>query len=210
MSSGVSHHGIEVLPTGYDRGPWKPVRCLPRPSTLRPVIQNVSQLVGPQQTETVVINPVNPQNVYLVSNNNGSSLFTATSTNGGTTWTSKVQFTGADFPPALDGATCAFDQFGNLYVAYHRADTGNTEVLFSYDVGQTFHVLAALPGIQSLPTLATGDGMLWLSLQQSKLTGNPKSVENSGAVAYVAQISGLGRIGKLSKVQDVSGGQFRH
>lgn len=171
-----------------------------------PVITNVSRLLGSQQTETVTINPANPQQVYLVSNNNGMSLFTAASVDGGHTWTPKVQFTGADgFPAAENSATTAYDQYGNLFVVYRRSDIGATEVLYSYDDGATFHVLATLNGIQSLPIMATGNGTVWLGLQQSKLTGNPHSVQNSGAVAYVSKVTGLGRIGKLTRVSDVTG-----
>ena len=171
-----------------------------------PVISNVSKLVGPQQTETVTINPANPSVVYLVANNDGQSLVTGTSIDGGHTWFTQVKFNGSDgFPPAQNSATAMFDKFGNLFVAYRRSDTGSTIVLYSYDDGETFHTLANLSGLQSLPILATGNGTLWLGLQQSKETGNPVSVQNSGAVAYVSKVTGLGRIGPLTKVSDVTG-----
>jgi hypothetical protein len=171
-----------------------------------PAVVNVSKLTGPQTTETVVVNPTNPLLVYAVASNDGMSVFTASSSDGGHTWTSKVQFNGSDgFPPAQNNPTAAYDQFGNLFIAYRRNDIGSTEVLYSYDNGATFHVLASLKGIQDLPTLATGDGSVWLSLQQNKLTGNPASVANSGAVVYGSKVTGLGRIAPLKRVANVTG-----
>ena len=168
-------------------------------------IVNTSRLIGPQENETIVYNPTSPNQLYLVANNNGTSLFTGTSTDGGHTWTPKVQFTGSDgFPPAAFSSSAAYDSFGNLYIAYKRADTGGTEVLFSYDNGQTFHVLASLNGIQGFPVLATGPGSVWLALQQPALTGNPASVATAGAVAYWAKVSGLGRIAALNHVTSIS------
>lgn len=170
-----------------------------------PSIVNASKVSGPQQDETIVYNPTNPNQMYLVANNVGSSMLTSSSTDGGHTWTAQVRFTGSDgFPPADVNPTAAYDSFGNLFVAYKRADTGSTEVLYSYDNGQTFHVLRSLSGRQSIPVLATGPGALWLGVEQAKETGNPSSVANSGAVVYAAKVTGLGRIGRLSRVASLS------
>lgn len=168
-------------------------------------VVNADKVSGPQQDPTIVYNPTNPNQMFMVADNTGNSLFTATSTNGGSTWTSQVRFTGSDgFPPASANPTAAYDSYGNLFVAYKREDTGSTEVLYSYDNGQTFHVLASLSGIQSDPVLATGPGALWLGVQQNKKTGNPASVANSGAVIYATKVSGLGRISALRRVASLS------
>ena len=112
-----------------------------------PTIVNADKVTGPQQDPTIVSNPTNPNQMYMVADNVGSSLLTSTSSNGGATWTPLVRFTGSDgFPPASINPTAAYDSYGNLFVAYKRADTGSTEVLYSYDNGQTFHVLASLSG----------------------------------------------------------------
>lgn len=171
-----------------------------------PTIVNAGKLSGSQATETIVYNPTNPNQLYLVAQNTGilgtdTSLLTATSSNGGQTWTKLVQFTGGDgYPPAGLDPTAAYDSYGNLFVAYKRADTGSTEVLYSYDDGQNFHVLASLKGIQDMPVLNTGPGAVWLGLQQSKFTGNPNSVASAGAVVYRAKVTGLGRVGALNRV----------
>lgn len=171
-----------------------------------PTIVNADKVTGPQQDPTIVYNPTNPNQMYMVADNVGSSsLLTSTSSNGGATWTPQVQFTGSDgFPPASINPTAAYDSYGNLFVAYKRADTGSTEVLFSYDNGQTFHVLASLSGIQDDPILATGPGSLWLGVQQNKQTGNPASVANSGAVIYATKVTGLGRMGTLKRVASLT------
>jgi hypothetical protein len=173
-----------------------------------PTIVNASKfLVGAQENETIAYNPTNPNQLYLVADDAGTGLFTATSMDDGHTWVQKVQFTGADgFPAAGFGSSAAYDSFGNLFVAYKRGDTGGTEFLFSYDNGQTFHLLASLNGVQDNPLLATGPGSVWLGLRQSFFTGNPTSVQSAGAVTYAAQVTGLGRIGKLkaAAISDVS------
>ncbi|HEY2588594.1 MAG TPA: sialidase family protein [Tepidisphaeraceae bacterium] len=176
-----------------------------------PTIVNASKLlVGPQENETIVYNPTSPNQLYLIADDAGAGLFTATSTDGGHTWTQKVQFTGSDgFPTAGFGSSTAYDSFGDLYVAYKRADTGSTEVLFSYDNGQTFHVLSSLSGIQDDPILATGPGpkagqaAVWLAVKQSMFTGNATNVQKAQAATYSAAVTGLGRIGKL-KAQSFS------
>lgn len=166
-----------------------------------PAIVNASRLPGGQVDETIVYNPTNPNQMYLVASNDGSSLLTSTSADGGHTWTPMVRFTGSDgFPPASINPTAAYDSYGNLFVAYKRADTGSTEVLYSYDNAVTFHVLATLSGIQNDPVLTTGPNSVYLGLEQAKQTGNPASVANSGAVVYYTKVTGLGRIGKLNRV----------
>lgn len=169
-----------------------------------PSLVNASKLTGPQDNETIVYNPTSPNQLYLVTDDGGAGLFTATSTDGGHTWTQKEQFTGSDgFPTASFGSSAAYDNFGNLYVAYKRVDTGGTEVLFSYDNGQTFHVLSSLSGVQDDPILATGPGSVWLAVKQSMLAGSVAPVQKAQAAAYSAKVTGLGRIGKL-KAQTVS------
>jgi hypothetical protein len=170
-----------------------------------PSIVNVSKLVGPQESPTIVVNPTNPLDMFLIGNNQADTLYTATSTDGGHTWTTKVQFTGNDGFPAADfNATAAYDSYGNLFIAYRRLDLGSIVVLYSYDAGQTLHLLTSLPGVQSTPILATGHGTVWLGVEQSKQAGNPSAVANSGAVTYAAKVTGLGRIGTLKKVANVS------
>lgn len=170
-----------------------------------PTIVNADKVTGAQQDPTIVYNPTNPNDMYMVADNVGTSLLTSSSTDGGATWTAKVQFTGSDgFPPASINPTAAYDSYGNLFIAYKRADTGSTEVLYSYDNGQTFHVLASLSGIQNDPILATGAGSLWLGVQQNKQAGNPASVGNAGAVVYATRVTGLGRIGALKRVASLS------
>lgn len=176
-----------------------------------PTIVNASKLPGSQATETIVYNPTNPNQMYMVAENTGASgtdtsLLTSTSTDGGKTWAPMLRFTGGDgFPPAALDPSAAYDSFGNLFVAYKRADTGSTEVVYSYDNGQTFHVLASLKGIQDMPVLTTGPGAVWLGLEQAKLTGNPASVATAGAVVYRAKVSGLGRISALNRVAKLTG-----
>jgi hypothetical protein len=171
-----------------------------------PVVTNISKLTGPQENPTIAIDKQNPSIMYAVADNNSTGLFTAISTDGGVTWTSKVQFTGADgFPNAGLSPSVAFDSFGNLFIAYQRTDIDSVIVLNSYDNGQIFHVLRSLPGVQQDPVLTVGANVVLLGVQQAKLSGNPSAVGESGAVMYASKVSGLGRITPLVKVTDVTG-----
>ena len=90
---------------------------------------NVSHLAGNQAEETIAINPLNPKDIFVASNDLSTAtktpsagLFVRYSTDGGTTWTlPKVPeiANGKDnFPPACCDPKAAYDQFGNLFLTY--------------------------------------------------------------------------------------------
>ncbi|HEY8748441.1 MAG TPA: sialidase family protein [Tepidisphaeraceae bacterium] len=160
-----------------------------------PTIANAAKLAGPQSNESVAINPANPQEVFVASDNDQSSIYFAKSVDGGTTWTGKAMFTGADgFPQAFGNPSLATDKYGNLFLAYETSDTHAVEVLMSYDSGANFHIIDRIKTFNSEPVVATGTNAVWVAFRQQPGAGATGSIAAGGAVAYGAQVTGLGRV----------------
>ncbi len=102
---------------------------------------NLSRMLDNQAHETVAIDPSNPQRLFVASTTwHGGyagtinlaagqvpgALFASWSTNGGVTWSSRLMATGEDgvdgLPAGMMNPHAAFDQFGNLFVAYHTGE----------------------------------------------------------------------------------------
>lgn len=164
-----------------------------------PQVVNVSRMSNQQAEETIAVNPANPNQIFLASNEQGTSMFGATSADAGATWTGRTFATGADgLPRACCDPSAAFDAFGNLFFAYLGEDSNNAEVLLSTDDGQTFTHVASLPGHADQPTISVGHGSVWVGFQQG-LSAEPSkaatTVKNAGALVYNAAVSGLGQVG---------------
>lgn len=166
-----------------------------------PQVVNVSRMSNQQAEETIAVNPADPNQIFLASNEQGTSLFGATSTDAGATWTGRTFATGTDgLPRACCDPSAAFDSFGNLFFAYLGEDSNNAEVLLSTDGGQTFTHVASLPGHADQPTISVGHGSVWVGFQQGMNAG-PSSgaigIKNAGALVYGATVGGLGQIGRF-------------
>ncbi|HEY2589372.1 MAG TPA: sialidase family protein [Tepidisphaeraceae bacterium] len=166
-----------------------------------PQVVNVSRMSDQQAEETIAVNPTNPNQIFLASNEQGMSLFGATSSDGGATWTGRTFATGADgLPRACCDPSAAFDSFGNLFFVYLGEDSNNAEVLLSTDGGQTFTHVASLPGHADQPTISVGHGSMWVGFQQgmnSGVSSGALGVKNAGALMYGATVSGLGQVGRF-------------
>jgi hypothetical protein len=172
-----------------------------------PTVVNAAKLTGPQSNETIAINPKNPQELFVASDNNQASIFFSHSTDGGVTWTGQAMATGTDgFPVAFGNPSIATDKYGNLFLAYETVDTHAVEVLMSYDSGATFHIIDRIRSTNSRPVMATGNDAVWVSFRQQPLTGAPAQTRNGGAVVYGAQVFGLGRV-KTFKPELITGVQ---
>jgi hypothetical protein len=164
-----------------------------------PTIVNPTKVVGPQFNPTIAIDESNPSRLYMVSDNDLKSIFFARSTDGGATWTGQVMFNGSNpFPQAGGTPSIATDKYGNLFVAYPVFATNAVEVLMSYDGGVTFHIIKTIKTLNGVPKLATGNNSLWVALQQQPQTGATGNIKNGGAVAYSAEVFGLGRVKPLT------------
>src|SRR5512141_1358834 len=110
---------------------------------------NVSRTPGNQAEQTVAVNPTNPANIVVISNDPspGPGLFESITFDGGTTWTTRQIATGAD---ELGAACCdpslAFDGYGNLFFTYLLSSLPDgIPVALSTDGGRHFTTLGLVP-----------------------------------------------------------------
>jgi hypothetical protein len=186
---------------------------------------NVSRLPGNQSEAAIAIDPTNPNNIVVFSNNNGCSntLFKAVSMDGGATWTTSIIANGTDLPPACGDPSTAscFDSFGNLYLTYIDNVGKNVVVAVSIDCGKTFALLRqcpnlcpdpqrcpeyTFPGPADQPTITTGPGRspgeisIWVTFLDS-------SCHIAAAGAAVTNL-GIGSFCAPQEVLDSVGGNF--
>ncbi len=157
---------------------------------------NVSRATGDQAGDSVAVNPRNPENVVVAGAAAGTccseQTFRAASFDGGATWTGTTGLPGA-FNGS--GAQVAFDSFGNAYLALiDQSDfmRPRLRVYLSVDGGLTFEELP-LPvrsDLDSSPSLATGDGVVWVSF--TRYDGIARTA------AAVARVTGLGAVGPFT------------
>ena len=170
-----------------------------------PTVVNVSRMTGPQAEEAIAVNPANANEVVLASNNNSGSLFFGTSNDAGRTWTRRVVATGADgLPSACCDPSLAWDRYGNLFFSYLSSDDSRVEVALSTDAGASFRPLAEFKGNPDRPTIASGQGSVWVAFRQQPLAGRRGSIAGAGAIAYGAKVSGLGQVGRFNKRESIS------
>lgn len=171
---------------------------------------NLTKAVGNQYEPAVAIDPNNSNNIFIVARNETGGLWSARSSDGGATWTSKLIAVSpippaGDVPRAYGNASVAWDQFGNLFLTYlsQGSPTAATYVTLavSEDGGATFFSpaglgpamilppYARLPSMGDQPTVAVGPGS----------AGFPGSVwltfwSQGGIWVSGAGVSGLGVI----------------
>jgi hypothetical protein len=184
---------------------------------------DVSQRVGNESEEAIAVNPTNPQNIVVVTNiqEGFSGLFEGVSFDGGQTWTRKIIATGDTIGGGADGLgdsccdpSLAFDEYGNLFLAYLYNLENVVPVALSTDGGLTFDVIANIPKPQpKLPgtkgpsrhgeyrfvdqeTIVTGEGSVWVVYN----SGGPMS-------ATGARVTGLGRdhVGRFGDAEVIPG-----
>lgn len=196
-------------------------------SSIDPV--NVSRMPGDQAEPAIAIDPLNPAVMFAASNNDGSSLVGAFSTDGGHDWTTRTFATGADgLPKACCDPSVAFDSFGNLFLGYLGEDSNHAELLLSTDGGASFQHVASLGKNADQPTVAAGQrGSVWVAFQQSgsatrdddrqaapgsfarsqvnRNAASKVATISAGAVAYGAPVTGLGQVGKFRKPLALAG-----
>src|SRR3974390_1803753 len=137
---------------------------------------NLSKATGNQYEPAVAIDPKNNNNIFIASRNEIGGLYTARSSDGGVTWTSRLMATSTsplpgDVPRAYGNASVAWDDLGNLFLAYlsqgFPPSPTYVTLALSTDGGATFKsptgvgpaiILpnASLQGDQ--PTVAVGPG----------------------------------------------------
>ncbi len=165
---------------------------------------NVSQEPGNQSEPTIAVNPTNPQNIVVFSNDNGSltDVFYGVSFDGGKTFTHQFVATGSDgLTKACCDVSAAFDQFGNMFLTYLDSGITTAPVVISTDGGKTLKPLFTVPNVADQPKLVVGPGgtagagSLWIEY-----------LDKGGLIGAVgAAVTGLGQVGAASTPELVAG-----
>ncbi|HYU57477.1 MAG TPA: hypothetical protein VEO00_05450 [Actinomycetota bacterium] len=152
---------------------------------------NASRKGGNQSEQTISVNPTNPNNVVIISNDEaGAGVFEAYTFDGGVTWTRTEIADGDNLGNACCDAQGSFDTFGNYFFVY--LGTG-VQVGWSTDGGATFRpAFTVATGGVDQPSLATGANSVWVSWNQSGVIK-----------ARGAKVTGLGTIGTVGGMQNV-------
>jgi hypothetical protein len=169
---------------------------------------DISALAGDQFQPSITANPINPNQMFAAGVDAARpGLFAASSQNGGLTWTptdvtDQLASAGGEeaLPNETPHAVDAFDQFGNLFLAYVAADGETIVVAVSTDGGQNFTVVTHFTETTPVadPVLATGPGSngnggsLWLSYLRDF------NFDAGTLVIEAADVTGLGQVGLFS------------
>jgi hypothetical protein len=184
---------------------------------------DASHAVGNQAEQTVAVNPTDPRNIVVVSNDPtpGPGLFEAYTTDGGATWTTQQIANGVD--GELGAGCCdpslAFDQYGNLFFAYLLSSFPDAvPVALSVDGGAHFVVLGNVPAKGSgnasggpgkhdpsaaeergsfadQPTITTGANSVWVTV----------TAGDGHIVAAGAPVTGFGGVGAFAPTEIIRG-----
>jgi hypothetical protein len=168
--------------------------------------KNASRLTGNHLETAIAIDPTNPDKLFVASNTEvgsgpgSAALFAAFSTDGGFTWPYVDDTDGTiadgDLVPPLPVACCdpsvAWDEFGNLFLAYVDFAGGPTHVALSTDGGMSFSLIATLGTDTDQPTITTGPGSVWITYAADF----PYPI-----VARGAAVTGWGSVGAFSDEQ---------
>lgn len=179
---------------------------------------DVSRFADNEAETTVAVNPVNPNNVVVVSNfQTADALMEAVSFDGGATWTTRMIADGSD---ALGVACCdpnaAFDGHGNFFLVYLDVRAKKVQVAYSIDGGTTLGFVGSIDHSDQSspqangkkwgagadqPSLATGPGGTWFVYKMFSSGGQLLQVRG-------LPVNGLGDFGPLSPAQSVPGSKY--
>jgi hypothetical protein len=154
---------------------------------------NTGHMDGNQSEPAIGINPTNPSQLFVATNDNAanSGLYASYSTDGGQTWHPRVIAGGNDnLPGGFTDPSVAWDTFGNLFFSYIDNAAANVIICLSTNGGVSFNAIATIP-VADQPHLAVGANMVWV-------------VFNNGSLqADGAPVTGLGVVGAFIPVETI-------
>jgi hypothetical protein len=164
---------------------------------------NASRRAGNQTEPTIAVNPADPRQVAVFSNDEAvvPGLFAGISADGGSSWSGR-SILGSGLSAACCDPQAAFDRFGNLFLAYLGSNR-NIYVAISADGGVSFPSVVQLTtsGNADQPSVATGPG------RAAGLESVWVSYERGGLIAARgAPVSGLGAVAGFAAEQVAPGG----
>ncbi|MFL5799300.1 MAG: hypothetical protein ACJ77A_15380 [Actinomycetota bacterium] len=163
---------------------------------------DVSRKHGGQSEQAVAVDPTNPRNVVVVSNENrpGPGLLESISHDGGATWVHRDIADDDNLGFGCCDPTLAWDEFGNLFfgdIRFTAAHNDRIDLALSTDAGESFHRIASFKGrlreagtnhFEDQPTVTAGEGTVWVT----------HYLYHRGVLARGAPVTGLGQVGAFS------------
>jgi hypothetical protein len=179
---------------------------------------DVSRFADNESETTVAVNPVNPNNIVVVSNfQTADALMESVSFNGGASWSSRMIADGND---DLGVACCdpngSFDEFGNYFLVYLDLRAKKVQSAYSTNGGTSMHFLATIDHTDNSspnangkkwaagadqPSLATGPGGTWFVYKPFSQGGQLLQIRG-------LRVTGLGQFGSLGSSQTVPGSKY--
>ena len=171
---------------------------------------NVSRLSGNQAETAIAINPTDPSNLAIATNQEGPGMFEAYSLDGGATWTGQVIADGDRLGNACCDPSLAFDDFGNLFFIYLGSGAHDVSAALSTNGGRSFRFLQQVETSKKQGLIPTKGGP---SVDQPTVTTGPGAVyvlyklfaRGQFLVVNAAKVSGLGRVGAFGSAEPVPG-----
>lgn len=178
-----------------------------------PINIDVSQLSNNESEEAIAVNPLNPDNIVIVTNVvvPAAGMLAAVSFDGGSTWATRIIGNNDDLGAACCDPSLSFDELGNLFLTY-LFNVGNTvPVALSTDGGASFKQIAniAKPATSKLQTSNERRGLFRFVDQPTIVAGHGEVwvVFNGGGpiVAAGAPVMGVGLVGAFRTPRAVGG-----
>jgi hypothetical protein len=164
---------------------------------------NTGHMAGDQSEEAIAINPANPKQLFVETNDNqainttGSGMYVSRSSDGGVTWTASVVAAGGSdgLPLGFTDPSLAWDKFGNLFMSYidtpaNGQNPSQFTIALSTNGGVTF---------KSIATEACDD-QPHLSAASGEVAAVCNNNNNANLTVYSAKVTGLGAVGAFSSV----------
>jgi hypothetical protein len=174
---------------------------------------NISKATGNQSEDSITINPTNPLQMTVVSNEGeAAGLFHGWTTDGGLTWNTDVIADGDNLGTACCDPSLASDNYGNIFLTWLTSNI-TVAVALSTNGGASFTKIAAFPidsgparpgranrvaapllGSGDQPSIVAAENQVWVTF-----TGNT-------IVAQGASVTGLGQVGSFGPPEAPSSG----
>jgi len=166
---------------------------------------DVSLKAGGQSEQAIAVDPTNPLNMVVVSNEDRGApgLLESISHDGGETWVHRDIADNDDLGFGCCDPTLSWDQFGNLFFSDIRFTANHNDridLVLSTDAGETWDRIASFKGrlhanatnrFQDQPTVTTGEGLVVVT----------HYLYHRGVVTRAAEVTGLGQVGQFQPVQ---------
>jgi hypothetical protein len=171
------------------------------PSHFAPTNVNVSQLHGNESEPAIAVNPLDPNNVVVVSNVDSlpAGMFEGVSFDGGKTWSRSIIGNNDNLKDACCDASLSFDNYGNLFLTYLYNTENFIPVALSTDGGRHFHIIANITKPASSSSNTSNEKGLFRFVDQPTIAAAANEtwvVFNAGGpiMAAGARVTGLGQV----------------